>query len=75
VERRSPKIFDTSLIFEEMLKLNYHPIGVNSPNLVTLLLRDFEGGWVFVKIRVARFFLTLYTKTVKNIPNYHNITK
>jgi hypothetical protein len=26
-------------------------------------------------IRVARFFLTQYTKTVKNIPNYHTITK
>jgi hypothetical protein len=25
--------------------------------------------------RVARFFLTQYTKTVKTIPNYHNITK
>jgi hypothetical protein len=44
VERRSPKIFDTSLIFEKMLKVNNHPIGENSPNLVTLLLRDFEGG-------------------------------
>jgi hypothetical protein len=28
-----------------------------------------------VDIRVARFFLTPYTKTGKNIPNYHNITK
>jgi hypothetical protein len=26
-------------------------------------------------IRVARFFLTQYTKTRENIPNYHNITK
>jgi hypothetical protein len=25
--------------------------------------------------RVARYSLTQYTKTVKNIPNYHNITK
>jgi hypothetical protein len=25
--------------------------------------------------RVARFFLTQYTKTRENIPNYHNITK
>jgi hypothetical protein len=25
--------------------------------------------------RVARFFLTQYTKTGKNIPKYHNITK
>jgi hypothetical protein len=27
------------------------------------------------QVRVARFFLTQYTKTKENIPNYHNITK
>jgi hypothetical protein len=28
-----------------------------------------------ISSRVARFFLTQDTKTVENIPNYHNITK
>jgi hypothetical protein len=29
----------------------------------------------FLQIRVARYFLTQYTKTGKNIPKYHNITQ
>jgi cytochrome b561 len=32
-------------------------------------------GLVVLDLRVARFFLTQYTQTVKKIPKYHNITK
>jgi hypothetical protein len=34
-----------------------------------------EIGVYGTRDRVARFFLTQYTKTKENIPNYHNITK
>jgi hypothetical protein len=30
---------------------------------------------MFVLRKVARFFLTQYTKTRENIPKHHNITK
>jgi hypothetical protein len=35
-EKRSPKIRATSVIIKKLPKVNNHPIGENSPNLVTL---------------------------------------
>jgi hypothetical protein len=36
--KNGPKIWATSVIFQKLPKNNNHPIGKNSPNLVTLLL-------------------------------------
>jgi hypothetical protein len=35
-ENSSPTIWATSIIFVKMAKVNRHPIGKNSPNLVAL---------------------------------------
>jgi major membrane immunogen (membrane-anchored lipoprotein) len=37
VEKSRPDILANSAIFTKMLKVSYHPISENSPNLVTLL--------------------------------------
>jgi hypothetical protein len=37
VEKSFPKIRSSSVIFKKLSKLNYHQVGENSPNLVTLV--------------------------------------
>jgi hypothetical protein len=37
VEKGSPIIYGTSVIFTKLPKVNSHPIGEKSPNLVTLI--------------------------------------
>jgi hypothetical protein len=36
MEKSCPKIWDSSFFFKKLAKVNNHPIGVNSPNPVTL---------------------------------------
>jgi hypothetical protein len=38
VKQRSPKIWATSIIFGKLAKESNHPLGENSPNLVTLMV-------------------------------------
>jgi hypothetical protein len=40
VENSTLKFWATSVIFKKLLKVNNHPIGENSPNLVTLLAKE-----------------------------------
>jgi hypothetical protein len=37
VKKRNPKVSATSVIFKKISKVNNHPMGENSPNLVTLV--------------------------------------
>jgi hypothetical protein len=36
VGKKKPKLLATSVIIEKLPKVNNHPLGENSPNLVTL---------------------------------------
>jgi hypothetical protein len=60
------QFFATFVIPKKLLKS--HPLVENSTNLVTLAA-------TVLHVRVARFFLTQYTTTGKNVPYYQNITK
>jgi hypothetical protein len=39
VEKSSPRIFATSVIFNQLAKVNNRPMGKNTSNLVTLVAR------------------------------------
>jgi hypothetical protein len=41
----SPKIWDTSVIFKLLPKVNNYPLGENSPNLVTLFAFPAYGAY------------------------------
>jgi hypothetical protein len=67
----------TSVIFKEMPKVNNHPTGENSPNLVTLLIMV-SRSWHSPKLykypnQGCQIFLVQHTKTRKKIPNDYKI--
>jgi hypothetical protein len=45
VEKSSPNLCATSVIFETLPKVNSRPTGENSPNLVTLILGSDAAQW------------------------------
>jgi hypothetical protein len=53
-EKSSPKMFAIYESFNELLKLNDHPLGENSANLVTLERRLEDGKVLSIHVRVMR---------------------
>jgi hypothetical protein len=43
MEKSSPKMWPTFLNFQKQPKVNNHPLGENSPNLVTLIMKQAES--------------------------------
>jgi hypothetical protein len=66
VEKSSPKICATSVIFKTLPKENNPPLGENSPKLVTLIV-------TLVYMNNTRIFEEKWAKIAVNIPSDYNI--